>query len=137
MMKRFLCLFALAAVVLGAVSPGFAAERPGVLKAFGGIHKGSQGTTPTAQNTKLISGSGQRVTGVSINASGTACTVSLYDTAEVNEATNAKGKHEDSAAANTGSFRSFDPPLDFKSGIVMVTDGNEDGVVIYTEQATP
>jgi len=137
--KTILAAFLGFAVLSVSATPVMAAETQGLLKVLGGIHRGDDDGTGDLenQNAKLISGSSQVITGVSINASGTACTVSLYDTASEGGTSNANGVFENSAAANTGSTIIFDPPLRVLSGIMMVTDGNEDGITIYTQQSTP
>lgn len=103
-----------------------AAERASTQKAFGGINTASA----------VVSGSAQVITGVSIQSTGSAAVVGLYNTDGLNTASNALGVWEGGAAANASTYTAFDPPIRTTTGVTMVGT-NIAGVVVYTEQATP
>lgn len=129
-MKRFLYLFALAAIVLG-TSPGFAAETSSAIQ----DNLGGARVYTDAEGGEVVSGAGGLLTGVAFAASGTACNIALYDSASNSDLTNAKCKYEDSAAANTGKFVNLkDSPIRFNNGIVLVTDTNDIATLVYTQQ---
>ena len=114
-------------LVLGLSGLSEAAEQDKLQKAFGGVQ--------TADG--IVSGSAQVVTGVSFSCGSTACVFSLYDTATNGDFTNAKGVFEDGAAANTGKYVALDPPIRTTTGVGLNVDANVNGVIVYTEQATP
>ena len=120
-------LLAVVGLVVGLSSLGEAAERASTQKAQGGIQ--------TADG--IVFGSAAVITGVSFSCGGTACVFALHDTATAGDFTNANGVHEDGAAANTGKYVPMDPPLRVSTGIGLNIDANVNGVVVYTEQATP
>lgn len=131
-MKTFARFLVLTVAVLGLAGPGFAAEKDSSIQDnIGGAFE--YNTTPPGGI--LVSGSGGLVTGVAFSAGGTATTIALYDSATVNDLTAAKCKYEDGVAANTGKFVNLkDSPIRFRSGIVSVTDLNDNGVLVYTQQ---
>ena len=114
-------------LVVGLATISEAAERETLQKAVGGIQ--------TADG--IVVGSAQVITGVSFSCGGTACVFSLYDTATNGDFTNAKGVFEDGAAANTGKYVALDPPIRTTTGVGLNVDANVNGVVVFTEQATP
>jgi len=113
-------------LVMGLSLPAFAAERETLQKAIGGIQTASV----------VVSGSAQVITGISIQSTGSAAVVSLYDTDALESTSNARGVWEGGAAANASTYTVFDPPIRTTTGVTMVGQ-NIAGVVVYAEQATP
>ena len=125
-MRRLLVL--VVGLVFSVCTAVSAAEKPGLQRARGGFK-----TTTT-----VISGTAELVTGVSFSCAGTACVVGLYDTDSIGATTSAAGFWEDGAAANTGKYVAFDPPIRTKTGVTLVSqDGNLNGLVVFTKQPTP
>lgn len=125
-MKRLLIVLGIVGVVVGSPSV-HAAEHAALQKAKGGVR------TVDA----VITGSAERVTGVSFACGSTACVVSLYDTDGLGGTSAANCVWEGSAIANDGKSLTFDPPIRTTTGLTVVVDANVTGVVVYTEQPTP
>lgn len=123
-MKRILLLVVGGVLLLAGTAS--AADRAKLQKAFVGIQTANA----------VVSSSAQVITGVSISSSGTAGVFSLYDASTLGTATNANGVWEGGSAANTSVYVSFDPPIRTTNGVTLV-GSNINGVVVYTEQATP
>ena len=136
-MRRFIVFVLSAAFILGLGTQVFAAERPVFQKAFGGIKVPSADDT-ASENNVVIKGAATVITGISFSAGGSASTFSLYDGNARGDVLAVNGIFEASAAANTGTYINLiDAPIRTKNGVVVVTDGNERGIIIYTQQATP
>ena len=129
-MKKLIGFLILTVAVLGFAGPGFAAEGGTKLtKTVGGIRG-----PLTGDRSELTSGSAVRVTGVTVSSGASAAVLSLYDGDSRDDTAVSGGKWEGGAPANEARHYNFsDAPLEFKTGIVSVTNGNESGFVIYTE----
>lgn len=130
-MRKLMGFLVLTVALLGLAVPGFAAETDSSIQTpLGGAR-----VYTDALGGLVVSGSGGLLTGVSFAASGTACNIALYDSSSISDLTNAKCKFEDGLAANTGKFVNLkDSPIEFKNGIVLVTDTNDLATIVYTKQ---
>ena len=82
-----------------------------------------------------LTSTGHKVRATSVACGGTACVASLYDSDGVSSGVGDMGdsrvKAEPGAPANTSNYETYDPPLDFKEGIMVVDDGNVGGFFAY------
>ena len=113
-------------VVLGLSGLSEAAERESVQKAFGGI----------STVDRVVSSSAQVITGIAWDCGATACNVGVYDDDDLDTAV-ADGVFEGGSAANTSNYVAIDPPIRTTTGVTVIADANVDGVIVFTEQATP
>ena len=118
-------------LVLGLNVAVEAAEKPKLQKA-----RCATATAMTAAGVLVVcSGSGERITGVSITCSGTACAGGVYDSVDgTTSVTNADVEFELGAAASTTAYIDLsDTPIRTTNGVALLLDSNVLGMVIHTQ----
>lgn len=122
-MKRFGLLGLL---LVGMASPVWAAEKDDLQKILGGFRTADV----------VASGSAQEITGFGVDCGGTACNAAVYDGDGLEDATDANGVFEISAAANATAYVDLTgTPIRTTTGVVVIVDNNVDAAAVYTAQS--